>query len=83
MPGVPIVPDPPQTPMLHLLLRTTAEDFTAAAVRLANDQGMWTWPESASTADPGTQRVELAVGDATLALRPGEVARIIADLAAG
>ena len=29
LPGVTIVPDPPQTPMLHLLLRTTAEDFTA------------------------------------------------------
>ena len=34
---------------------------------------MWTWPAAMSTRDPGTQRVELAVGDATLALRPGEV----------
>ena len=29
LPGVTIIPDPPQTPMLHLLLRTTAEDFAA------------------------------------------------------
>ena len=39
LPGVTIIPDPPQTPMLHLLLRTTAEDFAAAARRLAAGQG--------------------------------------------
>ena len=80
LPGVTIIPDPPQTPMLHLLLRTTAEDFTAAARRLAAGQGMWTWPGAMSTPDPGTQRVELTVGDATLALRPGEVREIVAAL---
>jgi threonine aldolase len=83
LPGVTIVPDPPQTPMLHLLLRTTAEDFTAAARRLATEQGLWTWPAAMGTPDPGTQRVELAVGDATLALRPGEVREIIANLLPG
>ncbi len=80
LPGVTIVPDPPQTPMLHLLLRTTAEDFTAAARRLAAEQGLWTWPAAMSTPDPGTQRVELSVGDATLALRPDEVREIIRAL---
>jgi threonine aldolase len=83
LPGVTIVPDPPQTPMLHLLLRTTAEDFTAAARRLATEQGLWTWPAVMSTPDPDTQRVELAVGDATLALRPGEVREIIRTLLPG
>jgi threonine aldolase len=42
LPGVTIIPDPPQTPMLHLLLRTTAEDFAAAARRLAAGPGVWT-----------------------------------------
>ena len=83
LPGVTIVPDPPQTPMLHLLLRTTGEDFTAAARRLATEQGLWTWPAAMGTPDPGTQRVELAVGDATLALRPGEVREIIGNLLPG
>jgi hypothetical protein len=36
-----------------------------------------------STPDPGTQRVELTVGDATLALRPGEVREIITALLPG
>ncbi len=35
------------------------------------------------TPDPGTQRVELAVGDATLALRPAEVREFIRALLAG
>ncbi len=83
LPGVTIVPDPPQTPMLHLLLRTTAEDFTAAARRLVTEQGLWTWPGAMSTPDPDTQRVELAVGDATLALRPGQVREIIRALVPG
>jgi threonine aldolase len=83
LPGVTILPDPPQTPMLHLLLRTTADDFTAAARRLATEQGLWTWPAAMSTPDPGTQRVELAVGDATLALRPAEVREIVAALLPG
>ena len=83
LPGATIVPDPPQTPMLHLLLRTTAEGFTAAARRLATEQGLWTWPSAMGTPDPGTQRVELAVGDATLAVRPGEVREIIGNLLPG
>jgi threonine aldolase len=83
LPGVTIIPDPPQTPMLHLLLRTTPEDFTAAARRLATEQRVWTWPAAMSTPDPGTQRVELAVGDATLALQPGEVRDFIRALLPG
>jgi threonine aldolase len=83
LPGVTIRPDPPQTPMLHLLLRTTAGDFTAASRRLATEQGVWTWPAAMSTPDPGTQRVELVVGDATLAMRPAEVREFIRALLAG
>jgi threonine aldolase len=83
LPGVTIVPDPPQTPMLHLLLRTTADDFTAAARRLATERGVWTWPAAMSTPDPGTQRVELSVGDATLALQPAEVREFVRALLPG
>jgi threonine aldolase len=80
LPGVTVVPDPPQTPMLHLLLRTTGEAFAAAARRLAADEGLWTWERSMPTGDPGVQRVEFAVGDATLALTPEEIRSAIAAL---
>ena len=81
LPGVTVVPDPPQTPMLHLLLRTTPEAFVAAARRLVAEEGLWTWPQAMPTGDPGVVRVELAVGDATLALDIPEIRAAIAALA--
>jgi threonine aldolase len=79
--GVRVVPDPPQVPMMHLLLSTTREGFRAAARRLATDQGIWTWRRAATTADPAVQRVELSVGDATCELEPDEIRDIVAALA--
>ena len=72
LPGVTVVPDPPQTPMLHLLLRTTPEAFTAAARTLA-EGGLWVGLNPGRTADPAVLKVELAVGDATLALAVEEI----------
>jgi hypothetical protein len=55
----------------------------AAARRLAAGQGIWTWPQAMVTPDPGVQRVELYVGDATRAVPPDKVRDIITALAAG
>ncbi|MGY1610249.1 MULTISPECIES: threonine aldolase family protein [unclassified Geodermatophilus] len=79
LPGVRVVPDPPQTPMLHLLLETTPEAFRDAARELA-EEGLWTWPAPAATGDPAVLRVELAVGDATMALPLEEVRAAVAHL---
>jgi threonine aldolase len=78
--GVRVVPDPPQVPMMHLLLDTTPDKFTSAARHLAADQGIWTWPNAMTTTDPGIQRVELSVGDATCTLKPDRIRDIIAAL---
>jgi threonine aldolase len=80
LPAVTVVPDPPQTPMLHLLFRTAPERFTAAARTLA-EGGLWTWERAAPTADPGVQRVELPIGDATMALSIDEITEAIVTLA--
>jgi threonine aldolase len=80
VPGVRVVPDPPQVPMMHLLLDVTQDGFAAAARRLAADRRIWTWPKAMTTGDPGVQRVELSVGDATRALAPDQVRDIIATL---
>ena len=82
IPGVRVIPDPPQVPMMHLLLETTQDGFAAAARRLAAEQQIWTWPGAAVTVDPGVQRVELSVGDATCALPPEQIRDIITALAA-
>jgi len=68
--GVRVVPDPPQVPMMHLLLETTQGSFAAAARQLAVQQRIWVWPKAMATTDPGVQRVEPSVGDATCKLEP-------------
>ena len=78
--GVRVVPDPPQVPMMHLLLDTTQDGYAAAARRLAEEQGIWVWPQAMTTVDPRVQKVELSVGDATCALPPDRVRDIITAL---
>lgn len=77
--AVRVVPDPPQTPMMHLLLRTTPERFAEGARALAADRGVFSWPGAMTTGDPDVQRLELAVGDATCAFSAADVAAIIAS----
>jgi hypothetical protein len=80
VPGVTVIPDPPQVPMMHLLLTAGRDDYAKAAWRLAEDSGIWTTPEPMATADPNVQRLELSVGDATLGFTPKELAGIFAGL---
>lgn len=61
--GIQVVPDPPQTPMFHILLKVSRETIEANAYALAAEQGIWTWRKGIATGDPSVQRVELAVGD--------------------
>ena len=80
VPGVRLVPDPPQTHMMHLLLDVSGDAFVANARRLAEVDGIWTWSKAFPTLHPRTQLVELSVGDATLEWEPAEVAKVIASL---
>ena len=80
--GVRVIPDPPQTHMMHLLLNTSADGFAANARQLAEDDGVWTWQKAMPTIDPLVQRVELSVGDATMECEPKDVAEIIGRLIA-
>ena len=78
--GVDVVPDPPQTPMMHLYLRTTSATVTAGIRRIATERRLWTWSGSSPTDMPGMRRVELNVGDATLLVTPTEVATAVRAL---
>jgi threonine aldolase len=80
VPGVRVLPDPPQTPMLHLLFSNTAKRFAANARRLAEQDGVWVWPEPMPTGDPAVVRCELSVGRATCRLTPERIAEILATL---
>jgi threonine aldolase len=78
--GVEVLPDPPQTPMMHLHLRTDADTYRAGALRLVTEDKLWVGLRSAPAELPGWRRVELTIGDATLAFTPDEVAAIYAGL---
>jgi len=80
VPGVAVIPDPPQVPMMHLLLRAARDDYAKAVRQLAEDSGIWTSPEPMATVDPGVQRLELSVGDGTLGFTADEIAGIFAGL---
>ncbi len=78
--SVTVVPDPPQTPMMHLHLRVDESAFLAAARRIAEDQSVFTWARTLAGDTPSIRVVGLTVGDATLEFTPGEVAGIVEQL---
>jgi hypothetical protein len=82
VPGVQVVPDPPQTSMFHLVLHRDPAALQAAALRLAREDGIWTWARFYSTEIPGIARAELSVGDATLEWTPTEFREVIGRLLA-
>jgi threonine aldolase len=75
--GIDVVPNPPQTPMMHLHLRTTAKAASDGIRRLAKTERIWAFAGTAPTDVPGIRRVELGVGEATLGFTPSEAARIV------
>jgi threonine aldolase len=68
--GVRVVPDPPQTPMMHILLPTTPETFNAGVRRLATERKVWAFGGSNPTDAPGYR----------MQLTPAEVATAIGQL---
>ncbi|HEV7208875.1 MAG TPA: beta-eliminating lyase-related protein [Mycobacteriales bacterium] len=82
VPGVRVIPDQPQTPMMHLLFTVGGERFASNAVTLAEQSGVWAWPEASATGDPDVVRCELSVGRATCQLTPAAIAAALGALAA-
>lgn len=81
--NVEIVPDPPQTPMLHLHLRVNEVAFLAAATQMAREDSIFTWAGTSPGDTPAIRIVEFVVGDATLEFSSEEVAAIIKKLVQG
>jgi threonine aldolase len=80
VPGIRVLPSPPQTPMMHVWLSTTAEAYAENAKRLAETDKLWVSPRAAPTAFPDTVVVELTVGSATLRHDPSFIAATFARL---
>ncbi len=82
-PDVEVVPDPPQVPMMHVRLRTSAAWLREAALDLAEETGTWTFAESVPTDSPSWRLVELTVGEATMGFAGGEVGQLFDRLLVG
>jgi len=80
LPNVEIVPDPPQTPMMHLHIQGAEDAFLRTAVQIAEDEGIFTWAGTSPGLTPATRVIEFTVGDATLAFTADEAAGVIARL---
>jgi threonine aldolase len=78
--GIDIVPDPPQTPLFHMLLRGTRDSLSDAAVSVAEERGVFLFGSTRPTPSPSWQRQEVMVGEATMALEPALVAELYAEI---
>jgi hypothetical protein len=80
--GLEVVPDPPQTPMFHLLLRGEHEQLADAALSVAEELKVFLFAEPSPTTSPAWQRHEVMVGEVTLELEPAEVRDLYAEVLA-
>ncbi len=80
--GIEIVPDPPQTPLFHILLRGDRQPLADAALSLAEERKVFLFADPSSTTSPRWQRHEVMVGEVTLLLQPGEVRDLYAEILA-
>ena len=80
--GIEVVPDPPQTPLFHVLLRGDAERLADAALSVAEERKVFLFAEPGSTTSPSWQRHEVMVGDVTLDLAPADVRDLYSEVLA-
>jgi threonine aldolase len=78
--GIEIVPDPPQTPLFHVLLHGDAERLSDAALSVAEERKVFLFGEVRSTTSPSWQRHEAMVGETALALDPDELHDLYAEI---
>ncbi len=82
-PAIEIVPDPPQTTMMHLLLRVDPVEFSERAMDLAEETGVWTFAKTFPSGVPSSQWIEFTVGEATLEFTGAEIRQIFDRLLSG
>jgi threonine aldolase len=76
LPGVRVVPDPPQTPLFHLHVRGEMEVIRERAFRIADERRVWLFDTLGPTAAPDVSKVELSIGEPALEIPPEEAAEL-------
>jgi hypothetical protein len=80
VPGIDVVPDPPQTPLFHLHLRGDRETLTERALELATERRVWLFRRLEPTAVPAVQRLEITVGEPALEIAPEEAVELFSAI---
>lgn len=78
LPGVRVVPDPPQTPLFHVHLTGDRELVWQRALDVAREQQVWLFGPPEPTVVPGVNRVELNIEEAALEIPSSEAAGLFA-----
>ena len=77
---VTVVPDPPQAAMLHVIVRRPLEALNDAVYEVTRESRIWFSSEFSATGDPGSQRCELSLTAANLAVPIDEVVELWSEL---
>ena len=82
LPEIVVMPDPPQTNMMHLFIRGDRARLERAALELADATGVMLFRTLSPSQIPGFHKLELTVGEATLELADQEIAELFSGLLA-
>jgi threonine aldolase len=78
VPGISLVPDPPQTPLFHLHVHGDRETLEQRALDLARERRVWIFHRLAPSVVPGISKLELNIGEPALEISPEEAAELFA-----
>jgi threonine aldolase len=73
IPGVEVMPNAVQSPMMHVRFSVTLDELKARVTEIAKTEKIWTFSRPWVSEGAALQRFEFNVGDATLQLRPSEI----------
>jgi threonine aldolase len=80
VPGVEVVPDPPQTPLFHVLVHAPKADLERAHAQLVEARGVELFRYARTTTSPRWSRFELTVGENAMAVDVDEVRDVMSEL---
>jgi threonine aldolase len=78
VPGITVVPDPPQTPLFHLHLRGDRLALQERALDLAQERRVWLFHQLQPSVVPNVSKLELNIGEPALAITPQLAAEMFA-----
>jgi len=83
VPGVTVIPNPPQTPMFHVHLRGEPDELRDRALDLARHRRVWLFAPPVRGLVAGVCTVELYLGEPALEFAPSEAAELFSAVVAG